>query len=98
VVRGVDGFRCESGGFLSLRLGHSLQRASLAAKEVAVEDEDESPKLADYLWCPNCTSPMEDYDDRVIRLHCPTCQLRLPTREQIELMESKPHHPELDDL
>lgn len=96
VERTADGFRCESGGFLSFRLGHALQRASLAAKEIAPEDE--SPKLADYLWCPNCTAPMEDYDDRVIRLHCPACELRLPTREQIALIEDKPYHPKLDDL
>ncbi|RKJ96647.1 hypothetical protein CE154_011530 [Alicycliphilus denitrificans] len=75
-------------------MGFALQRAALAAKETTVEPK--SHEIADYLWCPNCTAPMEDYDDRVIRLHCPDCGLRLPTREQIELIEDKVYHPEPD--
>jgi hypothetical protein len=59
------------------------------------------PAIADYLSCPNCTTELEDYDDRQRRLECPSCHLRLTTEDQLELMEKKEWHGaprESDDL
>lgn len=92
IVQTSIDFECARGRRLSSRLGYSLQRAvqSVAPSQQPARDV----ALAQYLSCPNCTAELEEYDDEVRRLECPSCGLRLSTEDQLELMEDKQHHPD----
>lgn len=85
-------FGCASGRALSSRLGYSLQRAVQLVAPSAEPPREVA--LSPYLSCPNCTVELEEYDDRVRRLQCPACGLRMSTEDQLELMEDKPYHPD----
>ena len=83
-------FGCPSRS-LSSRLGYSLQRAVQSVSPSSHPPREVA--LAQYLSCPNCTVELEEYDDRVRRLQCPACGLRMSTEDQLELMDDKQHHP-----
>jgi hypothetical protein len=88
-------FECASGRGFSSRLGYSIQRAVHS-----VSPSTQPPRavgLAQYLSCPNCTAELEEYDDRVRRLQCPACGLRMSTEDQLELMDDRRYHPDPKD-
>jgi hypothetical protein len=50
------------------------------------------PELASWLWCPNCTGELDEYDDVGKFLRCPHCALHLRGVSLAELIEAKSEH------
>ena len=80
----------ESGGGYPPPLGYSIRRAVYGVDAPATAPR--SPEIAPYLWCPNCTGELEDYDGRDRRLQCSRCGLMLPATDQLPLSEIKADH------
>lgn len=88
-------FSCARSNGPSARLGHALQQAVDRADEPKASPRD--PEWAPHFWCPNCTGPLDEYDERGVELRCPSCGLSLAAIVQVDLLEYKEHHqpPEL---
>lgn len=80
-------FVCEQNDRLSPRLGNEIRHAVYALP--APTTPSRAPGLAPFLWCPNCTAELEDYDDRQRKLKCGACGLTLKAVDYAELMEVK---------
>jgi hypothetical protein len=50
------------------------------------------PELAEWLWCPNCTAELDEYDEVGRFLRCPHCALHLRGVSLVELLEAKEDH------
>ncbi|RCW73827.1 hypothetical protein DES41_102141 [Pseudorhodoferax soli] len=94
--RGSNRFNCSAGvrgGGYSPRLGFSIRRAVYSVD--TPKEPPRQPSMAPYLWCPNCTAELEDYDGRERRLQCASCGLRLPATDQQELLEIRQDHGDI---
>ncbi|HEX7891453.1 MAG TPA: hypothetical protein VF522_19030 [Ramlibacter sp.] len=88
-------FSCEAGGALENSTGHALRNAVYRA-DPPRQPPRASPELADYLWCPNCTAAMDDYDERGRELRCAGCGLSIPSALQVGLIAFKEDHRKPD--
>lgn len=84
-------FTCGLGNGLENSTGHAL-RSAVYRVDPPHQPPRQAPELADYLWCPNCTTAMDEFDERGRELRCPGCGLSIPSVMQIELMEFKENH------
>ncbi len=84
-------FACVRSGGPNSKLGYAIRRAVEAAN-APKHPIRKAPEWAPYLWCPNCTAAMDDYDERGRELRCPECGLSFPSVHQVELLEGKEHH------
>lgn len=90
----INNFNCSAGGSFSAQLGNAIKNAVYGVDPAS--HAPRKPSLAPYLWCPSCTTELEDYDDRQKKLKCSVCSLKLPATTYFELMEVKKYHSELD--
>lgn len=94
----INEFRCSTGSRFSAKLGNAIKNAVYGV-EPAIS-APRKPLLAPYLWCPNCTAELEEYNDKQRRLRCAVCSLELSALEHFELMDIKDWHdePYVDDV
>lgn len=90
-----DCMGARGGGRFSSQLGNSIRRAVYGVDEAKTPPRQ--PEIAPYLWCPNCTGELEEYDVNTRRLECKACGLKLPATDQQELLEVRQHHGKLED-
>lgn len=83
-------FTCELGPCMSTKLGNQIRNAVYAVEPYS--GEVRKPEIAPYLWCPNCTAPLEEHDDRERRFECSSCSLKLHILAHVELMELRSEH------
>lgn len=96
ITQRVGVFSCLTSS-MDTRLGHAL-RAAVYRADPPRQPPRPAPELADYLWCPNCTGAMDDFDERGRELRCAGCGLSFPSVLQLDLLEWKNEwHAQPDD-
>lgn len=89
----INAFDCNAGARFSAKLGNQIKNAVHSVERLTTPVR--APQIASYLWCPNCTAELEEYNDRQRHLRCLACSLELPALAHFELMEIKKSHPDL---
>lgn len=95
-IRGRAGsFKCDSGddpiGHVEDRVYYTLRRAVYDVPAPKA-DPRKAPELASWFWCPNCTGPMDEFDERGRELRCSSCACSLPARLLQDLIAWKEDH------
>jgi hypothetical protein len=88
-------FECLSGPSISTKLGNQIKNAVFAVDQY--HGEIRKPEIAPYLWCPNCTAPLEEHDDPERRLECKNCSLKLRITTHADLVDLRDEHLRLDE-
>src|SRR5213082_2395822 len=79
--------QCPRWAGFSAKLQGSLRAAVYGVD--APKSAPRKPELASWLWCPNCTGELDEYDDVGRFLRCPHCALHLRGVSLGELIELK---------
>lgn len=85
---------CPNWGGFTPQLQGSLRAAVYGVDPPKAKPRE--PELAAWLWCPNCTQELDEYDEAGKFLRCSQCGLHLRSVSLMELVQAKADHPTLE--